>query len=116
MRKPLVRLYPTQILAMPWERPEGAAEGVFHKILARDSETGSHTRLLRVEPGVDTRVYEHDHWEEVYILQGGYQIGDEYHPTGTYTCKPPHVKHGPFSSTEGYLCLEIRDYAPVGGN
>lgn len=111
MNKPLVRLYPIDIARLPWERPAGAPEGVWQKMLALDPDGGSHTRLVRVEPGVDTRdVLVHDFWEEIYILQGSCKAGDEFHPAGTYTCRPPGVRHGPFLTDEGYLCIEVRNY------
>ncbi len=113
MPKPLLRLYPTEIDRLPWERPPGAPDGVREKVLARDPETGSVTRLLVVDPGVRTGVFIHDHWEEVMILEGSYKMGDEFHPEGTFTCKPPGVEHGPFSTHEGYTCLEFRDYHPA---
>lgn len=110
MNKPLIRLFPLDIERLPWEQPAGAPEGVWQKILARCPETGSHTRLLRVAPGIDTPAAIHDHWEEVYVLAGSYKAGEEFHPRGTYICRPPQVEHGPFLTDEGYLCLEIRDY------
>ena len=110
MNKPTVRLYPIDITRLPWERPEGSPEGVLHKILAMDPDAGSHTRLLKVDPGADTGIFVHDYWEEVYMLEGSYKMGDEFDPTGTYTCKSPGVELGPFITDEGYLCLEIRNY------
>jgi hypothetical protein len=46
----------------------------------------------------------------VMILEGSYKIGGEFHAAGTYTCKPPGIAHGPFSTHEGYTCLEVRNY------
>lgn len=112
MPKPLTRLYPIDVELMEWTRPEGAPEGVREKVLARDPDTGSVTRLLQVDPGVATGVFTHDHWEEVLLLEGSYKMGDEFHPTGTFTCKGPGIAHGPFATVEGYTCLEFRDYHP----
>jgi anti-sigma factor ChrR (cupin superfamily) len=108
--KPLIRLYPLDIERLAWTRPEGAPAGVWERVLAHDPENGSVTRLLRVEPGVGTGVFVHEHWEEVLILEGSYRMGSEFHPTGTYTCKGPGVAHGPFATDDGYTCLEFRDY------
>jgi anti-sigma factor ChrR (cupin superfamily) len=112
--KPYVRLYPIDVERLPWLRPADAPAGVWEKVLARDPETGSATRLLRVEPGIDTGVFRHDHWEEVLILEGAYKMGDEFHPAGTYTCKGPGIDHGPFATVEGYTCLEFRDFHGAG--
>jgi hypothetical protein len=94
---------------MAWERPEGSPEGVREKLLTI-GPSGSATRLLEVDPGVDTGVFRHDHAEEVLLLSGSYKMGEEFHPAGTYTCKGPGVDHGPFWTTEGYTCLEVRNY------
>jgi hypothetical protein len=105
-----VRLSPAAIGAMPWQRPAGASDAFGEKILMQDAGSGSHTRLVRAQPGVDPEVYAHAFSEEAYILLGGYQAGEEYHPAGTYTCLPPGTRHGPFVSTEGYLVLQFRYY------
>ena len=112
MPKPDVTLSPAAIDQLPWERPEGAVDGVVERILTRDPETGSATRILRVDPYVDTGIFRHDHWEEVWMLSGSYKMGPEFHPTGTYTCKGPHVDHGPFITNDGYVGLEARDFLP----
>lgn len=112
MPKPDVTLHPEDIEALPWVRPSGAVDGVVERILTIDLATGSATRLLKVDPYVDTGIFRHDHWEEVWMLEGSYKIGTEFHPTGTYTCKGPHVDHGPFITNDGYLGLEVRDFLP----
>jgi hypothetical protein len=110
--KTQVRLYPIDVELLPWTRPDGAPEGVWEKVLSRDASDGSATRLLRVEPGIGTGVFRHEHWEEVLLLSGSYKMGEEFHPAGTYTCKGPGVDHGPFATIEGYLGLEFRDHHP----
>ena len=45
------------------------------RVLARDEESGTASRILRLEPGVDTSpngVQVHDFWEEVYIIEGSF--------------------------------------------
>jgi hypothetical protein len=113
MQKGEVRLLAPEIAALPSTRPEGAAEGVLETILAA-GDGGSVTRLLRVLPYVSTGVFVHDHSEEVFLLTGSYKMGDEFHPTGTYTCKGPGVSHGPFLTSTGYLGLEVRNFAQRG--
>jgi hypothetical protein len=110
MDKASVVLDAAAIAALPWERPDGAADGVAHQVLAVGAG-GSMTRLLRVLPFVATGVFVHDHAEEVLLLEGSYRMADEFHATGTYTCKGPGVEHGPFLTSEGYLGLEVRNYA-----
>ena len=109
--KGTVRLYPVDISRLTWQQvADGAPAGVMQKILARDPERGSITRLVKVEAGVDQGIFVHEHWEEVYVLEGSKKIGDEYHPAGTYTCKPPDIEHGPIITDEGFLSIEFRDY------
>jgi hypothetical protein len=37
-------------------------------------------------------------------------ISGEFHPTGTYTCKPPMTEHGPCYTDEGFVEIEFLDY------
>ena len=111
MGKGQVRLFSNDIARMPWEQVPGAVKGVWQKILASDMDTGSITQLGKVDPHVDQdQIWVHDHWEEVYILKGSIMIGGELHPSGTYTCKPPRVEHGPAFTEEGFLEIEFMDY------
>jgi len=111
MAKPFVRLYPIDIARLPWKQVgANAPVGIYQKILAEDPGNGSVTRLLRSEPHVDQGVFVHEHWEEVYILEGGAKLGHEYHPAGTFTCKSHGVEHGPILTDTGFVNLEFRDY------
>jgi hypothetical protein len=109
MDKATVALTAGEVAALPEVRPEGSPEGVTHRILSAGS-MGSVTRLLSVLPFVSTGVFDHDHGEEVLILDGSYKMGDEFHAAGTYTCKGPGVLHGPFLTATGYRGLEFRNY------
>lgn len=108
--KPEVTLDTEAAAALPWFRPAGSPDGLVHKVLS-ESPTGSMTRVLRVAPFIATGVFVHDHSEEVLMLQGSYKMGEEFHPAGTFTAKGPGVPHGPFSTHEGYVGLEVRNYA-----
>lgn len=111
MGKGPVRLYSMDIARKEWEQVPGAAKGVMQKILATDPITGSITRLGKVEPQVEqNQTWVHDHWEEVHILEGSKKIGEEFHPVGTYTCKPPQVEHGPVLTEDGFVQIEFMDY------
>src|SRR5262249_10397954 len=93
-----------------WERPPGYPPGFWQKILASDiDETptrGSRTRLLKIDAGAfSTDPFVHDHWEEVYVVQGDLVVGNDKQGKGgeqcfapTYACRPPGVHHGPFTS------------------
>lgn len=105
-----------------WATPEGYPTGIQQKILASDldeaAKTGGRTRLLRFEPGVYTTVpFVHDHWEEVYLLEGDLIVGNDAQGEGgepflgaTYACRPPGAHHGPFKSETGCLLFEIHYY------
>jgi hypothetical protein len=105
-----------------WVTPEGYPNGIKQKILASDIDeirkTGSRTRLLRFEPGVFTTApFVHDHWEEVYLLNGDLTVGNDAQGNGgepflspTYACRPPGVHHGPFKSEKGCMLFEIHYY------
>lgn len=105
-----------------WETPPGYPEGIHQKILASDldeeAKTGSRTRLLRFQPGVfTTEPFVHDHWEEVFLVEGDLTVGNDADGNGgepfagsTYACRPPGAFHGPFRSDGGCLLLETHYY------
>lgn len=105
-----------------WETPAGYPSGIQQKILVSDldetSKTGGRTRLLRIGPGVfTTEPFIHDHWEEVYLLEGDLIVGNDAQGQGgekfigpTYACRPPGAPHGPFKSDGGCVMYEIHYY------
>lgn len=105
-----------------WKTPPGYPSGIEQKILASDlDETrkmGGRTRLLRFQPGVYTTApFVHDHWEEVYLLEGDLIVGNDENGNGgtkftapTYACRPPGAYHGPFKSETGCMLYEIHYY------
>ena len=109
-------------LAKGWVTPEGYPPGIQQKILASDLDEGrkmgSRTRLLRFASGVYTTApFVHDHWEEVYLLEGDLTVGNDTQGKGgesfkapTYACRPPGAAHGPFKSERGCMLYEIHYY------
>lgn len=109
-----------------WATPPGYPSGFTQKILASDideqAKRGSRTRLLRLEPGAySTEPFVHDHWEEVFLVQGDLVVGNDAKGEGgqssqafTYACRPPGVHHGPFASRGGCLLYEIHYYETSG--
>ncbi|NLE75555.1 MAG: hypothetical protein GX605_02235 [Chloroflexi bacterium] len=95
---------------MPWQPIEGSP-GMYEKILMWDDETGSHTRLVKGDPGFrSTKQLSHDFWEETYLIEGSCWHQDKLQKPGAYYCRPPHLLHGPFRTDEGYIILEHRYY------
>ena len=91
----------------------GVVQGLFERILAQDPQTGVATRILRFDPGTDTTPagpQGHDFWEEVYILEGAlHDLSlDNVFSKGTYACRPPGMRHGPWRAPEGCLTFEVR--------
>ena len=109
-------------LTSGWETMHGYPPGIRQKVLASDldeqNKSGSRTRLLRFEPGAYTVApFVHDHWEEVYVLNGDLIVGNDAEGRGgeafenpTYACRPPGVYHGPFKSERGCVLYEFHYY------
>ncbi len=109
-----------------WETPPGYPSGFKQKVLASDldevAKRGSRTRLLRIEPGAFTTApFVHDHWEEVYVVQGDLIVGNDIDGKGgeqcqahTYACRPPGAFHGPFTTEKGCMLYEIHYYETSG--
>jgi ChrR Cupin-like domain len=121
--KPHIEFTPVD-MSQGWETPPGYKPGMTHKILASDLDEarkcGSRSRLMRIEPGAfSEKPFVHDHWEEVFLLEGDLIVGSDEHGMGgkqffapTYACRPPGVSHGPFKSEKGCLLFEVHYYKP----
>lgn len=111
MPKPEIEFRP--VIDIPFTPCAGSVSGLTERILAADSTAGTATRILKFEPGTDTTpngVQEHDFWEEVYIIEGSFtdtELGQTF-VAGDYACRPPGMRHGPWTSDEGCLTFEVR--------
>lgn len=98
--------------SIPW-LPVAGYPGIYEKILNQEPETGSVTRLLRYEPGtVFNEVLKHDFYEEIYVLSGTLiDMGKNLTlKAGYYGYRHPGMEHGPYSSPDGMVTFEIRNY------
>ena len=91
----------------------GLVAGLFERILATDPETGVATRMLRFDPGTDTSTagaQVHDFWEEVYVVNGALHdlTLNQTFTRGMYACRPPGMRHGPWTAPDGCLTFEVR--------
>ena len=121
MNKPHLEFHSVD-MAEGWASPPGYPSTIQQKVLASDideaNKTGGRTRLLRFAPGgFTTQPFVHDHWEEVYLLEGDLTVGNNEKGEGgerfvapTYACRPPGVHHGPFKSEAGCMLYEIHTY------
>lgn len=125
--KPHLEFFPIDMLH-GWERPPGYKPGFLQQVLASDldeiNKTGSRSRILRIAPGAfSEEPFIHDHWEEVFVVQGDLIVGNDRNGNGgeqfiapAYACRPPNVAHGPFTSRTGCLLFEIHYYAQPGNS
>jgi len=109
-------------MADGWATPPGYPVGIEQKVLAgyldEKGKRGNRSRLLRFAPGVfTTKPFEHDYYEEVYLVSGDLIVGNDASGNGgetfepnTYACRPPGTPHGPFKSKGGCLLFEIHYY------
>ena len=122
VNKTHAEFFPVDMGSQGWEVPPGYPAGIEQKILSGNLDErrkeGFRTRLLRFKPGVFTTApFVHDHWEEVYLLEGDLTVGNDAQGRGgrsfaphTYACRPPGAYHGPFKSEAGCVLLELHYY------
>jgi hypothetical protein len=97
----------------PWVPASNGVPGLYEAILARAGDSHVATRMLRFDPGADTTpagVQVHDFWEEVYILEGELHdlTLDQTFSAGSYACRPPGMRHGPWLAPRGCITFEVR--------
>lgn len=114
MRKPELEFRPVD--EAEWTPVDPRCPGLTERVLARDSDTAVATRMLRFAPGTDTSVLGtmvHHFWEEVYILSGDLHdlVLDQTFEKDSYACRPPGMRHGPWTSRDGCVTFEVR-YPP----
>lgn len=102
-----------------WEAVPGYPSGVWRMTLADslniDQKSGRSTRLVRFDAGaVLPRAVLHEHCEEVFLYQGDLVVGCDKNGEGgevfiapTYAIRPEQIPHGPFTSRQGCLMLEL---------
>jgi len=85
--------------------------GVSVKVLRRDKTTGESTSLVRFEPGTRFPAHNHPAGEEIFVLEGDFQVGRHRLTSGDYLYTPPNEKHA--ASTEGGCLVLVTLPKPV---
>ena len=105
---------PQQTPGFRWTPVHGDVTGhLSEMILSGSHESGWVTRLLRFAAGTDTSsngVVSHEVWEEIFIVEGAIHdlsLGQTF-AKGMYACRPPGMKHGPWTSDRGAISFETR--------
>ena len=92
-------------LKMPWE--EADIEGYTYKRLYEDTERGELTTLFRMAPGATVGQHAHDdEFEQVYVLEGSFNDGEQTLGPGDYVFRAPGAPHEG-STQDGALMLVI---------
>ena len=95
-----------------WMPITGMEEMAEELTLSIDEETGEYTRLTRFHPGADTTPFggkSHEYPEEIFIVSGSLydHAFKMWLTTGHYASRPPGEIHGPFTTEEGCVVLEM---------
>jgi hypothetical protein len=95
--------------ALAWRPVAGFGPGVWEQIISGGMDEGVTTRFLRFDPGSgNDSVVTHDFWEEICIVSGTFECGDNIYTAGCVAVRPPGMPHGPFRSTTGCMNFEVR--------
>ena len=106
-------------LATGFSAYDGDVPGIWQNILSDDRDpatrTGKRTRLLRLDPGVQTpEAHAHDYWEEIYVISGsmieGFETAETRITAPAYACREPGYTHGPVRTDETCLLIEFSWY------
>ena len=90
-------------LKMPWDSTE--ADGYTMKCLYKDPERGEMTCIFRMAPGAIAPPHCHDdEFEQVFVLEGAFNDGEQTLVEGDYVCRAPGAIHGG-TTQEGALML-----------
>ncbi len=103
-----------QAQALPWTAdaaPFGRARAQC-RVLSQDAATGAATLLIRYPPGWQAPPASIAATEELFVLDGALQIGDERYGHYDYACLPAGLPRGAARSTDGAVVLTMFDATP----
>jgi len=97
----------------PWEPliEDGVqTQGIYLKSLRRDDQADrSPTLLLKFDPGASYPAHVHPGGEELYIVEGSFEVDDLELKAGDYLYAPPGSSHRVGSKHGGVLLAVIPD-------
>jgi hypothetical protein len=97
-----------------WKQIADRATGADELILYRDENSGTYSRLIRMQPGFlgADHSLKHDFNEVVYIIQGGFidKVTKKAYPAGHFAFFPAGTEHGPLAAPVGVFGIEFRHY------
>jgi len=80
--------------------------GIEYKLVARDPERGTHTRLVRFAAGARYPKHRHAGVEEIFLLEGSVQVNGILLRAGDYCRSEPGTEeHGTWSETGGLALI-----------
>lgn len=87
------------------------AKGMQVKELFVDSQNGTVTTLVRMQPGASIPSHEHSGIEQCYVIEGDFHAASQSLGPGDFHCAQPGSVHEPVYTVGGALVLIV---APVG--
>jgi hypothetical protein len=100
--------------AGPWRQIADRATGADELILYKDENSGTYSRLIRMQPGFigATTSLKHEFNEVVYIIQGGFidKVTGKAYPAGHFAYFPAGTEHGPLAAPVGVFGIEFRHF------
>jgi quercetin dioxygenase-like cupin family protein len=98
------RVIPTLVRTAETDWRVTKTPGVAVKVLRSDRASGESSFLLKLEPGARVPAHDHPGGEELYVLDGDFQVGPDRLGAGDYLYTPPNGVHAA-SSVAGCLVL-----------
>lgn len=83
--------------------------GVERRMLDRiGGEIAKATSIVRYQPGTRFGSHQHEHGEEILVLEGVFSDESGDYPAGSYIMNPPGSSHAPFSDLGCTLFVKLR--------
>jgi anti-sigma factor ChrR (cupin superfamily) len=100
---------PAQLVATRYKEIQwkDCGNGVFAKLLFRDTVVGTVTRLYKLAPGTVFTEHVHPGAEQCFILEGDFIVNGERFGPGDFHCAPLGSTHQHITTTQGTTLLVI---------